>query len=70
MPQKSVSFNNIYNINKLQLKNNNIFTLFNQCPELEDNNTYFNLLPPLDEIIWGTGFKSLIGVSWADECDE
>ena len=25
-------------------------------------------LPPINEIIWGKGFKSLLNTSWADEC--
>ena len=43
------------------LKSANIFDIFNQEPSVEH-------LPPLSEIIWGVGFKSLINCSWADDC--
>ena len=61
--KKTVSFQNSdYN----SLKEINIFDLFNQEETIEK--TSQSSLPPRDEIIWGKGFKSMIGVSWADEC--
>jgi len=58
---KNVSFR-INNKTK-PLKTINIFDVFNQ-EEPNDESS----LPPIDEIIWGKGFKSMINVSWADEC--
>tara|TARA_A100001011_G_C14044281_1_gene729119 strand:+ start:134 stop:331 length:198 start_codon:yes stop_codon:yes gene_type:complete len=63
MPSK-VSFKN--NNKTKPLKTINIFDVFNQeqsCEKSEQSS-----LPPLNEVIWGKGFKSLINGSWADEC--
>jgi|TARA_Y100000992_G_C21115365_1_gene419238 hypothetical protein len=53
---KSVSFKNSIIIPK-----KNIY-FFEIIPSID-----FYDLPPISEIIWGKGFKSMIGVSWSDE---
>ena len=63
--KKTVSFQN-HNNKPSSIKKINIFDLFNQ--EETIGKTSQSSLPPIDEIIWGKGFKSMIGVSWADEC--
>lgn len=52
----------------------NMFNILNSDEILNFDNIKIikknkNLLPPINEIIWGVGFGSMIGVSWADECD-
>tara|TARA_B100001094_G_C17747513_1_gene584178 strand:- start:5 stop:205 length:201 start_codon:yes stop_codon:yes gene_type:complete len=64
MPSK-VSFQN--NNKTKPLKTINIFDVFNQQEESSEK-TNESSLPPLNEVIWGKGFKSLINGSWADEC--
>lgn len=54
--------------NKLTITNQ--FILLCQDSDESDNNQQDNDLPDLNDIIWGVGFKSMIGVSWADESGE
>ena len=50
----------------IYLKTNNMFEVFNHQESIEK--TEQSSLPPFNEIIWGKGFKSMVGVSWADDC--
>tara|TARA_B100001093_G_scaffold475560_1_gene501215 strand:- start:561 stop:767 length:207 start_codon:yes stop_codon:yes gene_type:complete len=61
---KKVSFPN--NNKTKSLKTINIFDVFNEEEFHEKSDQ--SSLPPLNEVIWGKGFKSLINGSWADEC--
>jgi hypothetical protein len=61
--KKTVSFYN----KSTPLKKINIFDVFNQEETFEKTSEPH--LPLINEIIWGKGFKSMIGVSWADECN-
>jgi len=65
MPLK-VSFQNNINNKSKSPKTLNIFDVFNQEESSEKTNV--SSLPPFHDIIWGKGLKSMIGVSWADEC--
>ena len=53
-----------YNKNKLTISNQ--FTLL--CEDSHDMNYNQEDDGDVDDIIWGVGLKSMIGVSWADEC--
>ena len=70
LSNKNVSFQ----IMKTLASNKNIFDVFNQEEEQEQEQEIYgkknaSSLPPIHEIIWGKGFISFNGVSWADECD-
>ena len=60
-------------LNRIIYKNKptiiNQFVLLCQDSDDSDNNNHqdYGFLD-LDDIIWGVGLKSMIGVSWADEC--
>ena len=49
------------------ITNNNIFNSL--CIEIDDDAENYSSLeiPTLNDIIWGVGFRSMIGVSWADD---
>jgi len=51
---------------KYTSKNINKFEKFTIVLENEDNNEE-NMLPPINDIIWGVGFKERINKSWADQ---
>jgi len=73
---KTVTFNNTNtntpysNSNSNSLSKISIAQLSNSLYHLQSNSdSNPDLLPPIDQIIWGKGFISMIGVSWADECN-
>ena len=49
---------------------NNTFAVLCDDDTSDDNQEYspFDMIYDLDDIIWGVGQKSMIGVSWADAC--
>lgn len=57
-----VTLKETFNKNKLTITNQ--FNLLCEDSDDSDNNDFLDL----NDIIWGVGFKSMIGVSWADEC--
>ena len=66
--KKTVSFQNSNNKSSSRsLKKINIFDVFNQEEIIQHNVESF--LPPIDEIIWGKGFKSSLNGSWFDKCE-
>jgi hypothetical protein len=72
--QKTVTFTNTNTHYTHSHSKISITQLSNSLYHLQSNsgsNSGSNpdLLPPIDQIIWGKGFISMIGVSWADECN-
>ena len=66
--KKNVSFQNFNNKSSFtSLKKINIFNVFNQEEIIKHN--VESSLPPIDEIIWGKGFKSSLNGSWFDKCE-
>ena len=49
---------------KLALLNKFSMLGFDDCSECDDNDDGFLM----GDVIWGQGLKSMIGLSWADEC--
>ena len=68
--QKTVTFTNTNTHYTHSHSKISITQLSNSLYHLQSNSgSNPDLLPPIDQIIWGKGFISMIGVSWADECN-
>ena len=62
---KSINIFNTLNIND-NINDNNYNNITNIIGNIVNDHDYY--LFHKDEIIWGVGLRSMIGVSWSDEC--
>jgi len=68
MPSKTNNNNNIVKVINISNK----FKLLNLDSDTEEDSKIVNIdeysYMKKDNIIWGTGFKDMIGVKWSDVC--